>query len=343
MSTLRRNPVTHGWTIYPEGDFQVPRTSCPEAPEVSPAECPFCEGKEHTTPPEIMAIRPHGSMPNSRGWSVRTVPDINAVLRIEGAIRRRAEGIYDLMEGVGAHELIIETPDHYALFSEYDHEKMREVVWMYRERMRDLLQDERFRYIQICRNYGLRAGARIPHPHSLAIALPVVPRWVREEIARAAEFWKMKERCLFCDMIALDRKANRVIFENSQFIALEPFAAGVPYETWIFPVSHQSRFQDIEDYELDSLVEALQKVTKALAQKLNNPPYNLIIHTSPAKVSQQWDSSEKPIAEYYHWHIEIIPRLRELNGFEYGTGLYVNPLLPETAAAHLREILDAIG
>jgi len=342
MSIIRRDPTSYGWTIYPEEEFHIPQNRCPDEFGDSRDDCPFCEGQENKTPPEIAALRAPESQPNGPGWRVRTIPDSNAVLRIEGQLQRRGEGIYDMMNGIGAHEVIIETPDHAALFSDFSQQQMRDVVWMYRERMRDLLKDPRFRYVQICRNYGQRAGARLAHPHSLVIALPVTPRWVHEEVTRAAEFWKMKERCVFCDIIAQDRSAKRIFFENGEFVALSPFAARVPFEIWILPANHQSRFSDLDDTQIDSLAEALRKATKALAHKLKNPPYNLIVHTSPNPAGPLYSSEGPKLADYYHWHIEIVPRLRELNGFEYGTGIYVNPLLPENAAAQLGEVLTQI-
>ncbi len=341
MSILRRDPTSYGWTIYPEEDFQPPLSPCVDQPENPPETCPFCAGHEDQTPPEIMAVRPPGSDPNTPGWRVRTIPDRNAVLRIEGQVGRRGEGLYDMMNGIGAHEIVVETPDHHGLFSDFDEALLSDIVWMYRERMRDLVKDPRFRYIQVCRNYGVRAGARLSHPHSLVFALPVIPRAVREEISRAAEYWQMKERCVFCDIVNQEQTdKGRVVFQNSDFIVLEPFAARTPFETWILPLEHESRFLDLADEKIVTLARAVRLATRALASELGNPPYNLILHTSPIRVEKQFDMQHMPLAEYYHWHIEIIPRLRELNGFEYGTGIYVNPLLPEKAAARLRGVID---
>ncbi|MGC8841723.1 MAG: galactose-1-phosphate uridylyltransferase [Candidatus Sumerlaeaceae bacterium] len=341
MSLLRRDPTSYGWTIYAEEEFRSSISPCEDENREGPETCPFCEGHEFQTPPEIAAIRPSDSKPNGPGWRVRTIPDQNAVLRIEGQLERRGEGLYDMMNGIGAHEIIVETPNHYALFSEFDEQQLCDIIWMYRERMRDLLKDPRFRYIQVCRNYGIRAGARLAHPHSLVFALPVIPRAVREEIGRAAEYWQMKERCVFCDIVNQESESGgRIVFRNGDFLVLEPFAARIPFETWILPIEHQSRFQDLPDEKIVTLARALQHSARALAIELRNSPYNLIIHTSPVRLEKQFDTHQMPLADYYHWHIEIVPRLRELNGFEYGTGISVNPVLPEKAAALLRARLE---
>lgn len=337
MSLLRRDPVSYGWTIFPEEDYPMPQAACADVIDLAPEQCPFCPGHEEWTPPEIAAIRPPDSKPNRPGWRVRTIPDRKAVLRIEGKLDRRGEGLYDMMNGIGAHEIIIESPDHHARFSDFSRAQLAEIVWMYRERQRDLLQDKRFRYIQLCRNYGARAGARLPHPHSLCIALPVVPRWVREELARASEYWQMKERCVFCDIVAQEQSGERLVYENADFCVIEPFAARVPYETWVFPREHRARFHEMGDDQIATLADALRRVSLALERRFGNPAYNLIFHSAPTTSPRHLADGKMQMADYYHWHIEIVPRMHEVSGFEYGTGIYINPLLPERAAAQLRE------
>jgi len=343
MSILRRDPTSYAWTIYPEEDFAVQHNPCCDEITVGPEDCPFCGGHEGQTPPEIVAVRASNTPPNRPGWRVRTIPDRSAVLRIEGKLERRGEGLYDMMNGVGAHEIIVETPEHTTRFSQLPEDWMRDVVWMYRERMRDLLRDNRFHYVQVCRNYGVRAGARLPHPHSLVIALPVVPPWVREEVSRAQEYWQMKERCISCDILAQEAKGERIVYENVDFVVLEPFAARSPFETWILPREHKSRFDALDDAQLPTLADALRRTVTGLEGVLKDPPYNLIVHTSPPTMGRLYNTAAAPLADYYHWHIEIIPRLRELNGFEYGTGISVNPVLPEAAAQQLRKELKSFS
>lgn len=342
MSVLRKDPLSYGWVIFAEETYRRPTAPCPVGDDVAPADCPFCEGNEDRTPPEIRAIRPVESKPNSRGWQVRTIPNQFAVLRIEGNLERRGEGLYDMMNGVGAHEVIVETPDHYGRMSQFDTAKLREVLWMYRERVQDLLKDKRFRYIQVFRNYGARAGARLHHPHSQVIALPVLPRWVRDEIQHAFEYWGIKERCIFCDILEQDRKGKRLVYENDDFIVTEPFASRMPFETWIYPRVHQSEFHELADSALVSLADALRITLLTLEQALGDPHYNLIFHSAPCQPEKQYNTRRAQICDYYHWHIEIIPRVTELAGFEYGTGFYVNSVFPEKAAAQLRDHISKL-
>ncbi len=342
MSVLRRDPTSYGWTIYPEDDYALPFLNRCDDVTVPPEECPFCPTHEHLTPPEICAIRPANSAPNSSGWKVRTIPDKSAVLRIEGELFRRGEGLYDMMSGVGAHELIIETPDHHARLSNMSVADVRDVLWMYRERVRDLRQDRRFRYIQVCRNYRPLAGARNPHPHSMVVALPVVPRGVREELNRTEEYWRMKERCVFCDILDQERgeKSGRLVFENSGFVVLEPFAARRPFESWILPKAHSASFHELEDASLPLLAEAVTVLLRGIEKILEDPPYNLILHTAPNQFHRSAEQHSRPgPSDYFHWHLEIIPRVRELTGFEFGTGISVNPVLPELAGEKLRAVL----
>ena len=189
MSVIRKDPLSNSWVIFTEESYKY---RVPPARPVSypPAEeCPFCPGHEHMTPPELLAIRPSSGTKDAPDWSVRAVPNQYAVLRIEGRLDRRGDGLYDMMNGIGAHEIVIETAEHEAFLWDYPVSRIQDIFWVCRERARDLIKDPRFRYIQIFRNYGETAGANISHPHSHIIALPILPRWVREEITQAPEHW----------------------------------------------------------------------------------------------------------------------------------------------------------
>ena len=291
------------------------------------------------TPQEISAFRPSNN-PALAAWSVRAVPNHDAVLHIEGKANRRGEGLYDMMNGIGAHEVVIETPDHDARFFDYDQHKIEEVATMWRERAADLSRDSRFRYIQIFRNYGESAGGHLTHPHSQIIALPVVPRVVREEIVHAHEYWLNKERCIFCDMLSQDRKSNRVIHENDYFVVIQPYAARSPFETWIAPREHASSFAT-DSVDLASFAHALRLTLMAIAKALGNPSYNLIVHSAPTGIERLFKSSRIKIGDLYHWHLEVVPRIKRIAGFEYGTGIFVNPVRPEDAAEYLRGILES--
>lgn len=293
------------------------------------------------TPAEIQAVRSPGSHRDGPGWQVRCIPNKFAALHIEGRFDRRGEGLYDRMNGIGAHEVIIETPDPNARFHEYSIDHISDILRMYRDRSIDLSRDERFRYIQIFRNYGESAGATMAHPHSQVIALPILPRWVREEIHQALEYWKIKERCLFCDIVTQDEDGPRMVTSNSHFVALAPFASKFPFETWIYPREHAPYFHLIPDDQIASLAMILKSTLTALSQAINDPPYNLIIHSAPQKPEKVYHGSGNRVQDYYHWHIEIIPRATKVAGFEYGTGFYINPVLPENAAQYLRDIIRA--
>ncbi len=337
MSVLRKDPLSYGWVIYPEKPF-VPPT--PHQAKDAPADnepCPFCPGNEFMTPPEISAFRPHNN-PALAAWTVRTVPNLKAVLHIEGKANRRGEGLYDMMNGIGAHEVIIETPEHDARFFNYDQQKIEEVAAMWRDRATDLSKDSRFRYIQIFRNYGESAGGHLTHPHSQIIALPVVPRVVREEIVHAHEYWMNKERCILCDMLSQDRKSDRVIHENDYFVVIEPYASRSPFETWIVPREHASSFAT-DSIDLSSFAHALRLTLTSIAKALGNPSYNLIVHSAPTGIERLFKTPRVKISDLYHWHLEVVPRIKRIAGFEYGTGIFVNPVRPEDAAKYLREIL----
>jgi UDPglucose--hexose-1-phosphate uridylyltransferase len=340
VSILRKDPVSSGWVIISEERAERPQEYkvCEEKHKTDEA-CPLCGGHEAMTPPEIVAYRAPGTAPNTPGWRVRTISNKYAALRIEGELSRRGEGIYDTMNGVGAHEVVVESPRHEDDMAHYGLEKMSEVIRMYRERATDLLRDTRFKYIQIFRNYGSAAGASLSHPHSQIIALPITPRWVKEELGCAWEHYELKERCLFCDIVnqELDTK-SRLVHADEAFVSFEPFASKFPFETWIIPRRHYAEFTQIRDDEIERLAVALPRTLLALKQALSDPPYNFIVHSAP-RLEEDRPGVES-LAEDYHWHIEIYPRISRIAGFEWGTGFYINTVMPEKAAEFLRQALE---
>jgi UDPglucose--hexose-1-phosphate uridylyltransferase len=339
MSVLRKDPVTNGWVIIAEERAQRPSDFIATPPPSSdPGKCPFCGGNERLTPPEIRAVRPGGGPPNSPGWQVRVIPNKYAALRVEGDLDRRGVGMYDEMNGVGAHEVLIESPEHGGRMYSYSDEHLAAIGRSARERFVDLSRDQRFRYIQIFRNFGVKAGASLDHPHIQIIALPIVPRWVKEELTCARMHWERTERCVFCDIVNQERQdGDRLVFENDQFVAFEPFAAKFPFETWLIPKRHQPDFREVPGEDLFGLMEALRETLRALALGLADPPYNLVLHSAP--FSAQEAELLANTAVDYHWHVEIIPRLTMMGGFEWGTGFHINTTAPETAAHFLREAL----
>ena len=330
MPELRKDPVTGRWVI-----ISTERQKRPNTFQVQPAEalgrdhCPFCAGRESLTPPEVLAYRHNGSSPNGPGWDLRVVPNKFPALKVEGGLEREGEGMFDRMNGVGAHEVIIETPDHEKTLASMSEAEIERVLYAFRDRIQDLKRDRRFRYILIFKNHGAAAGATLEHTHSQLIALPIVPDFVREEIDGARRHFTAKERCVFCDIIRQEVSAGtRVILESADLVALAPYAPRFPFETWLLPRHHSSRFEEAPRHEYDGLARALKSVLMRMDRTLERPAYNLIVHTSPFT---------DETADYYHWHIEVIPKLTKIAGFEWGTGFYINPTAPEEAARVLRD------
>lgn len=327
MPDLRKDPITGRWVIIASERAKRPRDFLTEREFKPQGDCPFCPGAESLTPPEIAAYR-NGSEPNSPGWTLRVVPNRYPALRIEGNLDRRGEGMFDRMNGIGAHEVIIETHEHDKDLPDLDQSAMEAVFRCYRERSLDLRKDARFRYALIFRNHGEIAGATLEHPHSQLIATPVVPIRVQEEIRGARKYHELRERCVFCDVIREEMDAGkRVVLENDKFVVISPFAARFPFETWILPKEHQADFSQAGDADLAAAASALKETLKRLRQVLDDPPYNYVLHTAPL-VSRDDD--------VVHWHIEVLPRLTRAAGFEWGSGFYINPTPPEEAAEFLR-------
>jgi UDPglucose--hexose-1-phosphate uridylyltransferase len=331
MPELRKDPIIGRWVI-----IATERAKRPTDLYVPPDEfkgggfCPFCEGNEDKTPPEILAYRKDGRKPNTAGWSLRTVPNKFPALQIEGGLDKRGEGMFDKMNGVGAHEVVIETPEHVNMMSTLSERQIEDVLWAYRDRILDLKKDKRFRYILIFKNQGSAAGASLEHTHSQVIALPIVPKRVAEEIEGAKRYYAYKDRCVYCDIIRQELETNiRVIKENRGFISLAPFTPRFPFETWILPKMHDACFEDALKEEFELLAAILKDTLMRIDITLNNPPYNFLIHNSPLHGND---------ADYYHWHIEVIPKLTKVAGFEWGTGFYINPTPPEDAAKYMREV-----
>ena len=331
MPELRKDPVIGRWVIIATERAKRPSDFKVEREIVSQENtCPFCEGREEMTPPEIMAYRENGSKKDAPGWRVRVVPNKFPALQVEGELDRRGEGMFDKMNGIGAHEVIIETPKHFCNLTQLTVPEVEEVIWAYHDRILDLKKDHRLRYVMIFKNKGAQAGASLEHTHSQLIALPVVPKRVTEEMAGSREYYSFKERCVFCDIVRQELNDGvRVVIENPSFIAIQPYAPRAPFETWIIPKAHNPSFENAQKQEYEHLAKILWQVLRKIELALNDPPYNFMIHTTP------FHQEDLP---YYHWHIEIMPNLVKFAGFEWGTGFYINPTPPEHSADYLREV-----
>ncbi len=330
MPELRKDPITGRWVIIATERAKRPSDYPAEPVVISGGGfCPFCYGNEGKTPPEIIAYRSNGAPPNTPGWTLRVVPNKFPALGIEGELDRSGDGLFDRMNGIGAHEVIIESPDHQATLAQLPQRRIQEVLWSYRERIEDLKKDPRFRYILIFKNHGAAAGASLEHSHTQLIALPIVPKRVREEVDGARQYFLMKERCIFCDLIRQERGDQvRVIGEDDDFITLAPYAPRFPFEAWILPRRHDASYEQSPPELLEKLARALKSLLERADAVLNRPAYNFVLHTSPLREDS---------GLYYHWHIEFMPKLTKVAGFEWGTGFYINPTPPEETARALRK------
>jgi UDPglucose--hexose-1-phosphate uridylyltransferase len=330
LPELRKDPITGRWVIIATDRAMRPTDFIRQS--VAPAGghfCPFCPGHEQKTPPEVLAYRPGGGPPNESGWTLRVVPNKFPALRVEGELTRQGEGLYDQMSGIGAHEVIIETPDHKQSPGDLTEKQAEDVFWAVRDRIVDLRKDFRFRYIIVFKNHGEAAGATLEHSHSQLIALPVVPKRAIEELEGAKQYFDFRERCIFCDIVDQERSSgSRVILETDHYLATAPYAARFPFETWIIPKKHSSHFESIEISQVKNLGWIHRAVMRKIEKVLEKPAYNLMIHSAPV---------QEGAMAHYHWHIEIIPKLTKVAGFEWGTGFYINPTPPEEAARFLRE------
>lgn len=330
MPDLRKDPIVDRWVIISTERGKRPQDYSGVAPKNSGGFCPFCYGNEAKTPPEVYCLRPKDTSPDSPGWRVRVVPNKFPALKIEGDLDRVGEGLFDKMNGVGAHEVIIESPDHEKPLELLPVSGIEDCLRAYQQRMLDLKKDTRFRYILIFKNHGEAAGATLEHSHSQLIALPIVPELISEEIAGARRHFNYKERCIFCDIIAQERgSAERVVLENDSFIALCPYAPRFPFETWILPKYHSSNFEMDANGHFGLAADILKQVLMRIKIALDSPPYNFALHSAPFQGDH---------GAYFHWHIEVMPKLTKIAGFEQGTGFYINPVPPEEAAEILRSV-----
>lgn len=330
MPELRKDPVTNRWVIIATerakrpSDFKQPENHLPP----QNAACPLCPKNEKLTPPEILAYREAGTMPNGPGWWVRVVPNKFPALEA-GDLQRAGVGIYDMMSGVGSHEVIVESIEHETHTALLPQKQIEEFLWVYRDRMLALKSDPRLRYVLIFKNHGKAAGASLEHPHAQLIATPIIPKRVMEEVEGGRMYYNFKERCIFCDILKQElAMKDRLVEENNAFAAFEPYASRFPFETIILPKKHDASYAYIDKSQIMDLAQILKSVLGRMHRILRDPPYNFVLHTAPFAES---------VKAFYHWHIEIIPRLTQVAGFEWGSDMYINPTPPETAASDLRE------
>lgn len=329
MPELRKDPISGRWVIIATDRAKRPTDFVREAVQIrGSAHCPFCAGREYKTPPEVLSYRQTGR-PNESGWTLRVVPNKFPALRVEGELSRQGDGMYDKMKGIGAHEVLIETPAHELSLGDLPDKQVEDLFWAFRDRIVDLRKDTRLRSIILFKNHGEAAGASLEHTHSQLIALPVVPKRAQEEIEGARKYHDFKERCVFCDVIHQEVEAGvRVVFETERLVAVCPYAPRFPFETWIMPKRHGSHFEHSDVATIQDLGSTMRLLVRKMEKVLERPPYNMMVHTAPIQ--------DAPMS-HFHWHVEIIPKLTKVAGFEWGTGFYMNPTPPEEAAMFLRD------
>jgi len=326
---LRTDPITGRTVAIDLGpfrrrddfDLQPARLDDP------PAQCPFCEGREAQAGPEILAWR-EGGPANLPGWSVRVVPNRNSMLRIEGRTDVRSDGLLESRDGLGAHEVIIETPIHDQPLHTLDADRLWRVLWAWRTRIHDLKRDSRFSSIVIFKNHGRSSGARLDHSHSQLTAFPLIPPALADKLLGASRHMSINGTCVFCGLLSQElTDRRRMISDQGAVLAIAPYASRVPFETWLMPRDHSARFEEATDATLHALASTFKSVMARIDWALERPAYNCVLHTAP--LSGEADAA-------FHWHLEIIPRVTRYSGLEWGSGVHRNPVSPEEAAEVLR-------
>jgi UDPglucose--hexose-1-phosphate uridylyltransferase len=331
MSELRKDLVKNNWVSVAEhralkpNDFPIAKKALESS--ATGGFCPFCEGNEQFTPPEVASYR-ENSAPDTKGWLVRAIPNKFSAFELEGELEESRNGVFSRYNGLGKHEVVIETPEHDIDFHQLSIERLEIILKIMRDRYNDLAADARIKYIQIYKNRGIFAGASLEHSHSQIVALPLVPA----ENQGVIDYYNIHQRCLLCDIVAQESNDERLVAESTDFILLCPYAPRFPYETWIIPKNHREHFGEITAEEIQELAAIIKKFSSVMIESLGNPSYNLVINTAPVNVAYQ---------PGYHWYIEVTPRLLVNAAVEIASGIYINPVAPELAAAMLREAMES--
>ncbi len=331
MSEIRQDPATEEWVIMARERAKRPhdfmrQQAKPEQPAFSRS-CPFCPGNEAMTQPETLSYRDE----KTGSWRVRVFTNRFPALTPEGSTKRREEeGFFLVMDGVGVHEVIVETPEHNRPLALMEDDGIEEVLRAYQERYNALSRLPFVRLLIIFKNQGPSAGTSLEHPHSQLIATPVIPKHIRMKYEVAVRHYDNTGRCLYSDLLDHELKAGkRVVMETERFGVFHPFASHQPFETWVVPKTHQASFSNASAEDLKDLARVLRTILLKLYRGLNNPDFNYVIDTAPVGGENK---------NYYLWHVRIIPRLTEVAGFEIGSGININTALPEETAQFMREL-----
>lgn len=332
MNELRREPLLGRWVAVLGYSMRPEEYSLPiESPSGGLCFlCPDGEGQKGEV---------YSSGDESGNWGVKVVAASMGIFTLEGELGRQGVGMYDRMNSIGVNEIVIESPIHNTPPEDRGAEQMGRVLDAYLTRINELEKDHRIRYIMMHKNCGVHSGDTCGHPHSLITATPVIPKRVKDELDGARQYYEYKERCIFCDIMREElRFKERVVVESDYFLVFAPYAARFPFEFWVIPKAHNCSFKDITGDEKRDLSVILCRMTRRLRRLLNNPPYNHVLHTAPIRIPRRnhWHT----LGEDFHWHMEFMPRVRRLTGFELGSGMYTLSTSPEDAAKYLKEVSD---
>ncbi|OHB44954.1 MAG: galactose-1-phosphate uridylyltransferase [Planctomycetes bacterium RIFOXYD12_FULL_42_12] len=328
MSEIRLNTITREWVIIAKEKVKKPEDFIiVKEQERHPAflkTCPFCPGNEAVTPKETFKIC------DEKGWKIRVVPNKFAVLSREGERARTHTGLYKNVNGVGTHEVIIETPVHNLTTATMPLEQLKEVIQTYRDRFLEVYRDQRVEHVILFKNSGSASGTTIEHPHSQIVGIPVTPLHIRSRIENAMRFFDDTGECLMCRMIKDElNEGTRIVMDTKHFTAFIPYAALSPFHIWIFSKRHSGFFADMQSEEIWDLASNLKSIMGRLYHGLNNPDFNYVVRSG---------SSCEANSGFIHWYLSIVPRVAMASGFELGSGMYINPLIPESAAEYLRNV-----
>ena len=327
MPEFRKDPVSDHWVIIAPNRGARPEQFSSHGPSRIPPRCPFCRGHESDTPAAVATYGWHGLASGDAEWQVRVVQNKYPALEMVERPLTISSALYEVGPGFGAHEVIVEAPDHIVSFGDLELRQAELAFLAYRDRLLHLRTDPRIAYGQLFKNSGSAAGASLEHTHSQLIGTPIIPTQIQAELSRSRVYFDRQGRCVFCAMIEEELSAgSRVVFENDAFLAFCPFASQFPYEVWVIPKRHNCRFESVEDGEARELARTVVEIARRIELALENPAFNFLIHTSPFRLS--------PVS-YFHWHLEFFPRLTKTAGFEWGAGDYINTVSPEDAARKL--------
>jgi UDPglucose--hexose-1-phosphate uridylyltransferase len=324
VAELRRHPVSGEWVVI-----------CPEKNSTGDHEegsqCIYCPGNEGLTGPEVYRVDGGGDS-DSPGWCVRVVAESPPLFHIEGDFSKKAAGLCDCMEAIGAHEVVVESPAHDTEFESLAECQIASVLGALRTRAADLSGDERLRQVFM---FKVRTTDMGCHPRWQVVSTPFVPGSIKEELKGSARYFSYKERCVFCDYIGQERKAGaRIVCEEAHAVAISPYAARFPYEVWVLPKRHSPDFESVDTDEILGLAGILKRVTTAMLGLPESRGYVINLHTAPLRKPKPgaWETIDRD----YHWHLNLRPRLDLLNGLKEGGGIHINPVSPESAAKTLR-------